>query len=211
MGKKEKEQKTKVTKEKTERKKWEITFNSPAMLGLVFLCFLVTLAGEITKMDSTRQLFMIYHSSPSDPLTYVRLFSHVLGHAGWPHFIGNASYLLLLGPMLEQRYGWKVIMELTLITGLVTGLIQYFAFPGIALCGASGIVFACIMLSSFTEFCEHEIPVTFILVGIVYLGQQVYDAIVVDNNVSNMAHIVGGLLGAIVGYEINKKGKPPKK
>lgn len=211
MGKKEKEQKAKVTKEKTERKKWEITFNSPAMLGLVFLCFLVTLAGEITKMETTRQIFMVYHSSPADPLTYVRFFSHVLGHIGWPHFIGNASYLLLLGPMLEQRYGWKVVMEITLVTALVTGFIQYFAFPNIALCGASGIVFACIMLSSFTEFGEHEIPVTFILVGIVYLGQQVYDAIMVDNNVSNMAHIVGGLLGAIIGYKLNKKGKPPKK
>lgn len=204
MGRKEKKAEA-IAKEAVIKKKWEISFNSPAMLGLLFLCFLVTLAGEITKLDTTKQLFMVYHSSPSDPLTYVRLFSHVLGHLGWPHFIGNASYLLLLGPMLEQRYGWKVIMEITLVTALVTGLIQYFAFPNIALCGASGIVFACIMLSSFTEFSDHEIPVTFILVGIVYLGQQVYDAIMVDNNVSNMAHIVGGLLGAIIGYELNKK------
>ena len=194
--------------QKEKAKRWSVSFNSPACLGLVFLCFLVTLAGEITELETTYHVFMLYHSSPSDPLTYVRLFSHVLGHAGWPHFIGNASYLLLLGPMLEEKYGWKVIMEITLVTALVTGLIQYFAFPTIALCGASGIVFACIMLASFTEFGEKEIPITFLLVAVVYLGQQVYDAMVVDNNVSNMAHIVGGFLGAVVGYELNKKKEP---
>ena len=50
-------------------------------------------------------------------------------------------------------------------------------------------------------------PVTFILVAVIYIGQQVIDGIAVRDNVSNMAHIVGGIVGAVLGYILNKKAK----
>lgn len=84
-------------------RKLKITFNAPVTLGFVFICFVVTLLGVLTGGGSTRLLFMTYHSSLTNPLTYLRFFTHVFGHAGWSHFIGNASYLLLLGPMLEEK------------------------------------------------------------------------------------------------------------
>ena len=36
---------------------------------------------------------------------YFRLFTHVLGHQDWEHLLGNLSFILLLGPLLEERYG----------------------------------------------------------------------------------------------------------
>ena len=92
-------------------RKLKITFNAPVTLGFVFICFVVTLLGVLTGGGSIRLLFMTYHSSLTNPLTYLRFFTHVFGHAGWSHFIGNASYLLLLGPMLEEKYGSKEMLE----------------------------------------------------------------------------------------------------
>lgn len=63
------------------------------------------------------------------------------------------------------------------------------------------------MLASFTDFREGEIPITFILVAAIFIGQQVYEGITVKNNISNMAHIVGGIVGAIIGYGLNVKSK----
>ena len=63
------------------------------------------------------------------------------------------------------------------------------------------------MLASFTDFREGEIPITFILVAAIFIGQQVYKGIAVQNNISNMAHIVGGIVGAIIGYGLNVKSK----
>ncbi|MBT9815982.1 hypothetical protein GPK27_11270 [Catenibacterium mitsuokai] len=40
-----------------------------------------------------------------------------------------------------------------------------------------------------------------------YIGQQVYEGIAVQNNISNIAHIVGGIVGAIIGYGLNVKSK----
>lgn len=188
--------------------KFIITLNAPVTLGFVFICFVVTLIGILTKGASTKLLFMTWHSSLLNPLTYLRFFTHVFGHSGWEHFIGNAMYLLILGPMLEEKHGSVTLAEIIGITAVITGIISYIFFPDVALCGASGVVFAFIILASFTGFREGEIPLTFILVAILWIGQQVIQGITVRDNISQMGHIIGGVVGAVIGFMLNrKKGK----
>ena len=189
------------------RKKLKITFNAPVTLGFVIICFIATLLGAISNGRITQTVFMTYHSSLTSPMTYVRFFTHIFGHSGWSHFIGNASYLLLLGPMLEEKHGSKELIEVIGITAVITGLVNYIFFWNVGLCGASGVVFAFIILASFTGFKEGEIPLTFVLVAIIFIGQQVYEGIAVQNDISNMAHIVGGIVGAVLGYSLNRKSK----
>ena len=189
------------------KKKFRITFNSPVILTFVFICFIATLLGEITNSKLTQTLFATYHSSLRNPMTYVRFFTHVFGHDGWSHLIGNAAYLLLLGPMLEEKYNSRTLIEIIGLTAVVTGLVNYFLFWNIALCGASGVVFAFIILASFTGFKDGEIPLSFILVALIYIGQQIVDGVLVSDNVSNLSHVIGGLLGGIIGYGLNKRSK----
>ena len=183
----------------------KIRFNSPLVLGFVLLSLAAMILNIVTGGVSNRLVFMTYRSSLADPLTYLRFFTHALGHSGWQHYIGNMSYILLLGPMLEEKYGARKLLGVMALTALITGLINYIFFPHVALCGASGVVFAFILMTSFTSFKKGEIPVTFILVAVIYLGQQVYDGIFVKDNISNMAHIVGGIVGAVFGYMMNRK------
>ncbi len=183
----------------------KIKLNSPLVLGFVFLSLAAMILNIVTGGVSNRLVFMTYRSSLGDPLTYVRFFGHVLGHSGWQHYIGNMTYILLLGPMLEEKYGAKRLLGVIALTALITGLVNFFFFPHVAICGASGVVFAFILMTSFTGFKKGEIPITFILVAVVYLGQQVYDGLFVKDNISNMAHIVGGIVGAISGYVMRKK------
>lgn len=185
-------------------KKFKLTFNSPVVLGFIFVSLAVLILGFVTLGKSNELLFMTYHSSLLNPLTYVRLFTHVLGHSGWEHYIGNASYILLLGPMLEEKYGSKLILEVIAVTAFVTGVVNYLLFWDVALCGASGVVFAFILLTSFTSFRNGEIPLTFILVAVVFLGQQVYEGVFLKDNISNLSHVVGGIIGSVVGYRLNK-------
>ena len=189
------------------KKKVKISFNSPVILGFASICFIVLVLNLITGGRSNAALFMTYHSSLKSPMTYVRFFTYVFGHSGWAHFIGNMSYILLLGPMLEEKHGSAQIVKIMLITALVTGLINYIFFWKVALCGASGIVFAFILLTSFTNFKEGEIPLTFILVAVIFIGQQIFEGITVQDNVSNLSHIIGGIVGAICGYLLNKKSR----
>ena len=186
-------------------RKPKITFNSPLVLSFALVCFGVTLAGTLTNGSSTALLFSTHSASLSDPLTYLRLFTHVLGHSGWAHLMGNMAYILLLGPALEERYGARNLLLMILVTAFITGAVHNLLFPRTLLLGASGVAFAFILLTSFTEFSEGEIPLTVILVAVIYLGQQIWDGITVRDNVSNLSHVIGGLVGAGTGYLLNRK------
>ena len=188
-----------------EHKKIIFTFNSPVILTFSALCVAVLLLGMVTGGVSTRLLFCEYRSSLLDPLTYLRFFGHVLGHAGWDHLIGNLMIILIVGPMLEEKYGSKNILVLMVSTALATGIFNFIVFPKTGLYGASGIAFALILLSSFASINAGEIPITFIIVAILYIGQQVYQGIAVRDNISNMSHIIGGIVASLLGFTMNAR------
>ena len=184
-----------------------ISFNAPATLVFVALCVVVRLIDWLTGGAANRAVFSVYSAPLSDPLTWVRCVGHVLGHAGWDHLLGNMMYILLLGPMIEEKYGPKNIVLIIVVTAVVTGIINMVFFPRVMLMGASGVVFAFILISSITVREDRTIPVTFILVAVLYLGQQVYEGIFVNDNVSQMAHIAGGAVGSVMGFLLSKTKK----
>ncbi len=184
-----------------------ITFNAPAILVFTGLCVIARILGMVTGGASDRLLFSVYRSSLTDPLTYVRCVTHVLGHADWEHLLGNLMYILILGPMIEEKYGTKNTALVILATAAVTGIINMVFFPGIMLLGASGVVFALILMASITTREDRTIPVTFILVAILYLGQQVWQGLFQKDNISQMAHIAGGAVGSVLGFVLSRKVK----
>ena len=190
-------------------RKLKISFNSPVVLWFSIICLIALVLGNITNGASTTALFSVYQSSLLNPLTYVRFFGHIFGHANWEHFIGNIMMLLVVGPMLEEKYGSNNILFVILATALVTGVVNYIFFPHVQLLGASGVVFAFILLSSLTSIKEGSIPITFILVAVIYIGGQIYDGVFVQDNVSNLTHILGGGVGSALGYVMvkNKMGR----
>mgnify|MGYP000033735220 CR=1 FL=1 len=169
------------------------------ILTFFLLSLLVLFLDDWTGGWTTMHLFCVYRSSLKDPLFYIRLFGHVLGHAGWEHFLNNMLLLLVVGPPMEEKYGSIPLLKGIVLTALVTGVLQCVLFPRTGLLGASGIVFMLIMLASLSGF-SGGIPVTMLLVAVLYLGQQVYDVIFVRDNVANFMHIVGGVCGTVFGY-----------
>ncbi len=182
----------------------KIAFNAPAVLGFAGVCLAAMLLNILTGGTTNRLLFSVYRAPLTDPLTWLRMVCHVFGHADWNHLLNNMMYLLLLGPMLEEKYGSKDVLLVMLAAALLTGLINFIFFPGTMLLGASGVVFAMILLSSITRTKDGAIPATFILVAALYVGQQVWQAITAHDNVSYMAHIAGGAVGAALGFGLNK-------
>lgn len=185
-------------------RKIQFSFNSPVILGFTIACFLVLILDKVTGGSSTNEFFSVYRSSLLSPLTYIRFFGHVLGHEGWEHFIGNIMLILVVGPLLEEKYGSLNILYVIIATALVTGIVHFIFFPHIQLLGASGVVFALILLSSFTGFEDGKIPITFVLVTIIYMGEQIYQGIFIKDNVSNLTHIIGGAVGSGLGFIMNK-------
>ena len=189
------------------KKRIRISFNAPVVLWFAIICAVATLLNYLTNGAANQVIFSTYHSSLGSPLTYLRFVTHVFGHGDWTHLVGNMTYLLLLGPMLEEKYGSKTLVEVIAITAVVTAVANYLFFPTVALCGASGVMFAFILMSSFTSFKEGEIPLTFVLVTAFFIGREIIDGILVTDQISNLAHIIGGIIGGLLGYGLNVKSR----
>ena len=181
----------------------KIKYNSPVILTFTLVCLLTLVLGYITDGYTTFKFFEVYRSSYKDPLSYVRVFTHILGHADFSHFFNNFLIILIVGPLLEEKYGSKLLLCLIVITAFITGIIQIIISNN-ALFGASGIAFMLIILTSFTNVEDGKIPLTMIFIAIMYLGKEIYYGIFSKDNISQITHIVGGICGIIIGLVISK-------
>ena len=155
-----------------------ILYNSPVILTFALLSLLALGLGKLTDGWTTQNLFCVYRSSLTDWLTYPRFFLHVLGHPDFAAYCSNIVILLVVGPMAEERFGGKRILLAIALTALVTGLVLWFFFPNGALMGASGVV----------------------LVLILYLGGEIFQAVTGSAGLAQLTHIAGGVLGMIFGF-----------
>jgi len=184
-----------------------IRYNSPVVLTFAILALAILPLNYISGGWLTSHLFSVYRCSLLDPLAYVRFFGHVLGHGGLSHYMNNMLLMLLVGPPLEEKYGSKNLLLYIAATALATGLVEFILFPGSALLGASGVVFMMIVLSSFTSTNRGVIPLTVILVAILYLGGEIVSGLMGADNISQLAHIVGGVCGIVIGFNVSGKKK----
>jgi membrane associated rhomboid family serine protease len=184
-----------------------LQYNSPVVLTFALISLLSLGLGYLTKDISTRLLFSTYRSSLLNPLTYLRAFGHVLGHANWSHYSGNMIYILLLGPMLEEKYGSQNLIEMICITAVVTAIANAIFFPNVMLLGASGIVYMMIILSSQAGLKEGRIPLTLILACVVYIGGEITSGLFTQDNIAHFAHVIGGVCGGAFGFVLVKSPK----
>ena len=180
----------------------KIRYNAPTVLTYAFLCALI-MAVTLYLLPGLAEWFRVPGKggfSPSSVRHWLTILTHAAGHSSWAHLVTNFSFILLIGPMLEESYGSLVLLVMIVITALVTGILNILFFPS-SLMGASGVVFMMILLASFTNFSKGEIPLTFILVVILYLGDQLVKSLGAgSSNVSYFAHIAGGFCGSLFGF-----------
>ena len=178
----------------------KLEYNAPVILTFTLLSTAVmiieSVAGGFTGAFFTFPGVFDFGA----PLNYVRLFSYTMGHANWPHLMGNFAIILLIGPILEEKYGSADLLFMMLVTALISSVLSIAFFDHNGL-GASGIVFMLIMLSSFANFREGTVPMTFVLVALLYLGEEVVRSFS-DDNVSQFGHIVGGIIGGLFGFKL---------
>ena len=118
-------------KQTTKRPKFTLAvqYNSPVILTFFLLSLGALFLGQYTGGWTTTHLFSVYRSSLKDPLFYIRLFGHVLGHGSWDHFLNNMLLLLVVGPPMEEKYGSLPLLKGILLTALISGILQCALFP----------------------------------------------------------------------------------
>lgn len=177
-------------------------YNSPVVLTFTLICFFSLILNHFTNNVSNYLFFSIYKDFDT-PLVFLRLFTHVMGHASFEHFFNNFLIILLIGPMLEEKYSSKILLLMMLFTAFITGAFHILLFESLLL-GASGIAFMMIILSSFANMQKGRIPITVIIVVIFFIGNEIISGLYNNDNISQISHIIGGSCGAVFGYLVEK-------
>lgn len=181
-----------------------IDFNAPTILGMTLVSLILLIANALLGGGLNR-VFGAYFTAYGDIWMYPRLFTHVLMHQNLSHYTGNFLMILAIGPMVEEKYGSGPLLGMIAITAFVTGLVHIIFSHYTLLMGASGVVFMLILLASFANMREGHIPLTVILVGVLYLGTEVIEGITTHDTISHVSHILGGLCGAAFGFLYQKR------
>ena len=185
-----------------------IRYNAPVTLTFTLLATGILLVESFTRSSIILTFFTALprgYFNPTSPAAYLRLISHVLGHAGWEHLMSNFAIILLIGPILEEKYGSRALLWMIIFTALVTGLVNTIFFHTAFCWEPAGIVFMMIILVSFTNVRNGEIPLTFILILVLYLLKELV-LIQGADDVSQTAHILGGICGSMFGF--TRRGTP---
>lgn len=181
----------------------KLKYNAPVILTFAILSTIVLAIDTVSGGEFAKTFFTTYPEFDfKAPLSYLRLVSHVAGHANWPHLAGNFTLILLIGPLLEEKYSSKALLAMILMTAFTTSVFNGLFF-NTGLLGASGVVFMLIILSSFTNLRDGEIPITLILVVGIFLTGEIVNAFKNDS-ISQFAHITGGLVGGGFGFLLSR-------
>ncbi|MCD6343029.1 MAG: rhomboid family intramembrane serine protease [Spirochaetaceae bacterium] len=179
----------------------KLKYNAPATLTFALAATIVLLIDQYIMPGMIEALFTAEGSLTfqfNDIPAYVRMFTHIFGHAGWDHLLSNLTLILLLGPVLEEKYTTKSVAWMIVFTALVNGLVNAFFFES-ALMGSSGIAFMMILMVSFANIKAGEFPLTALLVVGLYLVKEIL-AIFRYDDISQVSHIIGAACGAVFGF-----------
>lgn len=189
-----------------------ISYNAPVVLtfsliciGVYFLNYMFWGDLENNQNSLMGNYFVLQgYWRWDDWRNYVRVFSYTMGHASQAHILGNMSIFLLIAPIMEEKYGSRNILIMMVLAAVVTAFFQILLFDT-NLVGASGLVFMFIVLVSFADVRQGQIPLTFVLVVLFFIGKEVLAGMTSNDNISHYAHIAGGILGGIFGFAAERK------
>ncbi|MEE0683872.1 MAG: rhomboid family intramembrane serine protease [Bacilli bacterium] len=175
-------------------------YNAPVILTYFFICLIILIIDKLCKGKFSATFFTTYkNDSLLNPLTYFKLISHSLGHADWDHLYSNFIKILLIGPLIEEKYGSINLLIAMILTSLIIGIVNKILGKG-GILGASGVAYMLILLSSFVNMENGKIPITLTLIILFFVVDEVIKLFRrKKDGVSHLGHITGAICGIILG------------
>jgi membrane associated rhomboid family serine protease len=174
--------------------------DSPLVLSFAAACVVVQALTPL--LPGVKAACFAVSKRPSlSPAGAISLLGHVLGHADWAHLQQNAVLLLLAGPACESALGAPRLCKIIGCTALTTAATHIALGPaGSVQLGASGVVFALILLNGCLERRADGLPLTFVASAALWLGRELGQS---QPGVARTAHLSGAAIGTYFGHRLH--------
>lgn len=198
------------------KKKINIDIDAPVTITFVIVSVLLFLIDSFITKGKWTLAFMSSPTNAGDLAfsfskvsSYFRLLCYSFSAASWDILITNLLFILLLGPAMEERYGIVVIGIMMAVSTLFAGVLNS-CFCAESMKGCTAIVFMMIFLNSFMSFSKKKIPLSFVLIFVLFIVREVF---VKNPNgvVGIFIGIAGGLCGSLFAFLVSPKAKSARK
>ena len=171
--------------------------DSPLVLSIAAICLFVQLGiGEQTRQT----LFAIGKTSTLTPSGAFRVVGQLFGHSSWSHLNGNLLLMLVAGPPVESAFGAARLSKIILWVAIATSGSHMLWGPAASVqLGASGVVFAFILLNSLLQRQAGSVPLTFLATCMLWLGGELLNP---QTGTAHSAHLVGACVGTWFGHKV---------
>lgn len=178
----------------------KIQYNAVVILSYFFICLVILILDKLVQGRLVNNLFSTgRNDSLLNPLTYFKLISHSLGHSSWDHLYNNFLKILLIGPLIEEKYGSLNLLIMIILTSLVIGIINRI-FSKNRILGASGIAYMLIVLCSFVNIESGKIPITVVLIILFFVVDEIINLLKrKKDGISHLGHVTGAICGILLG------------
>lgn len=182
-----------------------LSVNAPVLLGFCTLCTVIHIV-QVLFWENCGRVLGVHDTWRFSFLQLTSLFTHVLAHVDYRHLKGNMMNLLLVGPSVEHEFGSRNLLRIIVVVALSSAFAHIVVGQGFThQLGASGVVFACILLNSLVSAENGKIPLSFVITCVIYLGDELILFVRKTDSTSHHAHLVGGAVGAAAGFYIHRQ------
>lgn len=198
------------------KKKISIDFDAPVTVLFALVSIILFALDTFVCKGKMAQTFMSCPTAGGEfafdlksVSSYLRLICYSFSAVSWNMLITNLLFVLLLGPAMEERYGSIIIGIMMIVSTLFAGVLNACLCKNTML-GCTAIVFMMIFLNSFMSFSKKKVPLSFILIFILFIVREIF-----VKNANGLAGIfigiAGGLCGSLFAFLASPKAKATRK
>ena len=202
----------------------KLTFDFPVTVTFVIVSLVLFLLDVYAFKGKMFSSILICHGSKQalvpfnfkSPADFAGLFFYVFGNVGWEMLFANLTIILLLGQILEERYGSVMLGPMMFISTMISGVLTA-CISTVPLTGAGCIIFMMAVLVSLTELTKKRIPLSCLLVFVLFLSFEIFRAAKGSSGQDAMQKVcgvliemIGGICGSIFGFLVLPKKKSTK-
>ena len=141
---------------------------------------------------------------------YWRLITPAFIHFGFLHILFNALFLWVIGRRIELAKGSFHFLSVVVIISVLSNTAQYLSHPNVVFGGLSGVVYGVLgYIAVYQHYLPHPLlqfhkPVIVFFIVWLLLGVFGVIDLFISGNIANIAHVVGLLSGALIGWVVVK-------
>jgi rhomboid protease GluP len=172
-------------------------------LNIIVYAYTAMLSGDFIEIDHHVVRQYGQHNSFVLNGGYWQLFTAMFVHVNIVHLLGNMFFLLIFGLRAEELFAIQEYLLIYFSTGLAGNLLTLLFDPAMVSAGASGAIFG--LFGACTIYIRRAI-------GQSIIGALLYSFFLLmmssGQNVNNLAHLGGLVIGLIIGYVLATTRKP---